>query len=92
MVWRASRPRGRGGVLRGLGEGCVRGEKVAPRGRKGKEASSGHCPDGVVVCWPRCVWGARPALSSVGKARVVCGITVGFLTVLLAAQAAIAQR
>lgn len=70
MVWRASRPRGRGGVLRGLGEGCVRGEKVAPRGRKGKEASSGHCPDGVVVCWPRCVWGARPALSSVGKARV----------------------
>lgn len=70
VVWRASRPRGRGGVLRGLGEGCVRGEKVAPRGRKGKEASSGHCPDGVVVCWPRCVWGARPALSSVGKARV----------------------
>lgn len=41
-----------------------------PREGKGKEASSGHCPDGVVVCWPRCVWGARPALSSVGKARV----------------------
>ena len=34
VVWRASRPRGRGGVLRGLGEGCVRGEKVAPRGQR----------------------------------------------------------
>lgn len=44
--------------------------KRLPREGKGKEASSGHCPDGVVVCWPRCVWGARPALSSVGKARV----------------------
>lgn len=44
--------------------------KRLPREGKGKEASSGRCPDGVVVCWPRCVWGARPALSPFGKARV----------------------
>lgn len=49
--------------LRARGKGC-------PARAKGKRLAVVIVPTVWWSCWPRCVWGARPALSSVGKARV----------------------